>query len=252
MNGFDWSRWRECEVGYPGAIAARQVKPYGVLYYNRDIPDSHDSNHAVIQCYDRGLEQAVHEIILFYKIRGLTPCVFPAYRREEQQVLIPLLLKNRFDIDKNNNRLFAFQSRLPVGAYPELKVRRITAPDQSIGEIFCGEDMSGTEERITNYLCTIPAVHVLAGFVENRPVCLAVLTTLQGMARLSDVLVARDYRGKGYGRALVQAVLDYHQSLFSNLLYLWTANPAAARLYEEAGFVQCGAPDVYWIAYKPK
>ena len=112
-----------------------------------------------------GAGQAVHEIILFYKIR-VSHHVFSCLSARRTAGLIPLLLKNRFDADKNNNRLFAFRAACLSG-YPELKSadRRRTG----IGEIFCG-GMSGTEERITNYLCTIPAVRA-GRIVENRPVC---------------------------------------------------------------------------------
>lgn len=58
-----------------------------------------------------------------------------------------------------------------------------------------------------------------------------------GLARLRHVYVLASFRGKGIGPALVMQLIEHARRHFT-VLRLKTSNPAAARLYENLGFVR--------------
>jgi ribosomal protein S18 acetylase RimI-like enzyme len=62
-----------------------------------------------------------------------------------------------------------------------------------------------------------------------------------GLARLRHVYVAKRWRRRGVGRRLVEQLIA-HACCHFTTLRLRTSNPAAARLYEELGFISssCG------------
>ncbi len=64
-------------------------------------------------------------------------------------------------------------------------------------------------------------------------------------AHLARVIVRPDARGRGFGRALVRALLERAASRGARLatLNVYTENEAARRLYEAAGFTVAAAPD---------
>ena len=63
-------------------------------------------------------------------------------------------------------------------------------------------------------------------------------------ADVKKLLVHRDTRGRGLGEALMRAVEDAARTRGRTLLVLDTANDAAERLYERAGWTRVGTvPD---------
>ncbi len=68
------------EVEFPSRFSNVERRPYGVLYHNVEIPDSHDSNHAwILRMQD--LKAEIADIVSFYRARQLTPRVNQLCRR---------------------------------------------------------------------------------------------------------------------------------------------------------------------------
>ncbi len=66
-------------------------------------------------------------------------------------------------------------------------------------------------------------------------------TAENGHLGLLGILVHRDYRGRGVGRALLRSTLEGCRGVFELVhLSVWVENPRARRLYEEFGFVPIG------------
>lgn len=93
--------------------------------------------------------------------------------------------------------------------------------------------------------------HLLVGYLGNKPVTMASVNLMDnGLSRVDDVLTHRDYRGKGYGRALIHYLVNYHSIISSNSLYLYASNPVALKIYRQVGFVDFQEKLATWYAWK--
>ncbi len=241
----------ECEVNVPAAFAAVCTKPYGKLFYNTDNPGSFDCNHAVFFDRPAGPEQALEDLIIFYRLRGLTPRIYPSYRERERECLFPALTRRGFFIERLKGKVFVRQNPSRLEAGPQLKVLRLRNMDPAVSRIFRIEDGGNWNVTVLNKQLKTERLHLLAGYTDGKPVCLCALRVMQDFSRLDDVITHPWYRGYGYGRALIRAVLDYHDRLprRNGNLYLWASNPTAIRIYQEAGFARLNVGLERWSAW---
>jgi GNAT superfamily N-acetyltransferase len=99
------------------------------------------------------------------------------------------------------------------------------------------------ERAIDNSLC-------FGGYVDGRQVAFArVVTDFATNANLVDVFVLPDYRGRGYSKRLVQAIVD-HPSL-QGLRRFTLATSDAHGLYARFGFAAPAKPDTLMERYFP-
>jgi GNAT superfamily N-acetyltransferase len=99
------------------------------------------------------------------------------------------------------------------------------------------------ERSIDNSLC-------FGGFVDGRQVAFArVITDYATFANMVDVFVLPEYRGRGYSKWLVQAIVD-HPSL-QGLRRFMLATSNAHGLYERFGFGPPAKPDTLMERYFP-
>jgi ribosomal protein S18 acetylase RimI-like enzyme len=226
------------EINFPHAFASVMDKPYARLFYNTGNPQSHDSNHAVFLNLEGNLEQSLEDLILFYRVKSLIPRVYPSYCPREREQLLPYLAKRGFEIKYPDERLY-FKDK-PSRLIPQgnLIVERVRVMTEHVREIIRKDDGGDWNVIVIEKKLHSDRFHLLVGYAGGDPVCLAALHLMDGLVRLDDVITDKDYRGRGYGRALVQAALEYHQQLSARSgLYLWASNPTAIRIYREAGFV---------------
>jgi ribosomal protein S18 acetylase RimI-like enzyme len=239
----------ECENSYPAAFAAVSERPYGKLFYNPDNPQSHDSNHALILDLDCDLEAAVEDLIMFYRINSLIPRVYSSFREEERERLIPVLSRRGFELKTSGDRIYYRQHPSRIEPRPDFRVRRALQLDPEISAIIRSEDDGDWNVIAIGHLLAAESFHLMVGYAGAVPVCLATLNLLNGLTRLDDVVTHQEHRGKGYGRALVHLIVDYHRRLSQNGLYLWASNPTAVRIYREAGFAELETQLDYWTAW---
>jgi GNAT superfamily N-acetyltransferase len=99
------------------------------------------------------------------------------------------------------------------------------------------------ERSIDNSLC-------FGGFVDGRQVAFArVVTDYATFANMVDVFVLPEYRGCGYSKRLVQAIVD-HPSL-QGLRRFMLATSDAHGLYERFGFTVPAKPETLMERYFP-
>jgi GNAT superfamily N-acetyltransferase len=248
---FSLQRLIEGEINFPASFASVCERPYGKLFYNTDNPGSFDSNHAVFLNAELPPEQAVEELILFYRLRNLIPRVYPAYREGERERLFPVLARRGFEIQRLDNRVYVRRDPPRLRPGKKLKVVRARSMDRAIGEIIRADDGGDWNVTVLNRQLETDNLHLLVGYAGGEPVCLCSLKVMDGLARLEDVITRRDCRGRGYGRELIRAVLDYHDRALSpgGHLYLWASDPTAIRIYQEAGFIELKAGLEPWNAW---
>jgi GNAT superfamily N-acetyltransferase len=99
------------------------------------------------------------------------------------------------------------------------------------------------ERAIDNSLC-------FGGYVDGRQVAFGrVVTDYATNANMVDVFVLPEYRGRGYAKRLVQAILD-HPSL-QGLRRFTLATADAHSLYERFGFKPPAKPETLMERYFP-
>jgi N-acetylglutamate synthase-like GNAT family acetyltransferase len=99
------------------------------------------------------------------------------------------------------------------------------------------------ERSIDNSLC-------FGGFVDGRQVAFArVITDYATFGNMVDVFVLPEYRGRGYSKRLVQAIVD-HPSL-QGLRRFMLATSNAHDLYARFGFTSPENPDMLMERYFP-
>jgi GNAT superfamily N-acetyltransferase len=114
--------------------------------------------------------------------------------------------------------------------------------EESSWAVGIGRDV--VERAIDNSLC-------FGGYVDGRQVAFArVVTDYATFANLVDVFVLPGFRGRGYGIALVQAVMD-HPSL-QGLRRFTLATADAHGLYRRFGFTVPTRPELLMERYFPK
>jgi GNAT superfamily N-acetyltransferase len=99
------------------------------------------------------------------------------------------------------------------------------------------------ERAIENSLC-------FGGYVDGRQIAFArVVTDFATFGNLVDVFVIPEYRGRGYGKLLMRAVME-HPSL-QKLRRFTLATTDAHGLYARFGFTPLQRPDTLMERYFP-
>lgn len=99
------------------------------------------------------------------------------------------------------------------------------------------------ERAIENSMC-------FGGYLDGRQVAFArVISDYATFANMVDVFVLPEYRGRGYSKQIVQAILD-HPSL-QRLRRFTLATSDAHGLYERFGFTRPAKPETLMERYFP-
>jgi ribosomal protein S18 acetylase RimI-like enzyme len=226
------------EIHFPKDFADSVVKDYGIFYYNTDNPLSWDSNHAVITDLKADMDIAFQEILAFYNEKNITPRIFASMQPNELDILKPYFDKYNFHLAyKNLNQYFLWQKPSKADIVPGISFKRMHELTDDIKDIILSDDDGGewTVKVIERHL-KLPSFHLLAGFVEEKPVTIASLKIMEHYSRVDDVITHLAYRGKGYGRSLMHYLVLYHNQISDNYLYLYASNPIAIKNYKLCGF----------------
>lgn len=106
-----------------------------------------------------------------------------------------------------------------------------------------GESRETVERALANSLC-------FGAYLGKEQVGLArVVTDRATFAWVSDVFVVSEYRGRGYGKRLMQAVVDHPELIGLRRLLLATRD--AHGLYAQFGFEPLPAPERFMMRQKP-
>ena len=131
-----------------------------------------------------------------------------------------------------------------------IKIERITSADSSIAEAISlllkqlsSQEFTFTERELAA-LINDPSSSLFLLFAEDKIAGMLTLGTYLSptgrKAWIEDVVVDSAYRGKGYGKMLVEHAIEYVRTLSPCTLML-TSNPAriaANELYRASGFEQ--------------
>lgn len=244
---FNLQRLIETELQFPKRFTNCTPKDFGMIYWNEGNKASSDSNHAVITDFV-GIGSSIKEILSFYKAKGITPRLYPAFKENELDLLSPLLETNAFVIENYPNQFFLHQRESGVNPVHGIHFERLKTITPELKEFVLSHDewpIKVLERHLSH-----PNFHLLGGFVNDVLVTLASVSIFAGYSRVDDVYTHEFYRGKGYSSALIHYVIQYHKEHSENFLYLYSAIPEAIKVYGKAGFSPIAQNLKFWTAYK--
>ncbi|MFI5357033.1 MAG: GNAT family N-acetyltransferase [Opitutales bacterium] len=235
------------ENHYVRSCAEVAERDYGVLFYNRDNPASHDSNHALILHLEDDLDAAIADTIAFYRGLGVAPRIYHGFVPRITEVLLPRLLARGFKKEVFNEDYFVCSELSVIKPAAGLEIRRVRKLDPAIRDIF--EDEGPWSVGVIARQLQRDSYHLLVGYVENVPVTMAAVDETEKVARVDDVMTHSDHRRKGYARALMHGLVEYHRRVSAAPLYLYSGIPSAIRIYEAAGFRKLDWKPYKWSAW---
>ncbi len=239
-----------CEREFPSRFTPVRETAYGRLFCNPGNPLSNDSNHALILRLNGDLDWAIADIADFYRARCLTPRLYPAFLPDEWPTLRPHLEHHGFTCEEYEDHYFHWASPSSIVAAPEVSVERARGMDTSIAELLHSVQGSDRTVRVLYRHLRHEAFHLFVGRVAGKAVTLASFEVVGSCARVDNVMTHPAHRERGYCRALIhRMVLDY-PSISLAPLYLWATDPAAMRIYREAGFVEFATHRPSWGAWQ--
>lgn len=111
------------------------------------------------------------------------------------------------------------------------------------------------QERLAGGLAALPTAFALLAFVDERPVgvavCLRGFSTFAGkpLINVHDLAVLTDFRGRGIGTELLEAVTQRARTsgCCKVTLEVRSSNTSARRLYERLGFSDAGGQPTQFL-----
>lgn len=226
---------------FPKIFASYEERPYGILFYSTDNPDSYDSNHAVIY-RDRitDLKAVLEEIREFYTSKGLKTIIYQSetdngwfgeikdelaaagYKSwtEEERYMLPL-------------------AENAIVPNPELEVRQLDKWDDSLTQIFL-EAEEPWEILVAKKSMDNPTEWMFVAYYKGEPIGLTYGHCTDKVCRGDYILVSKKHRNIGAGRALFYNVVEWTKANGIDNFYLWPADPFSdntpERIYTEGGF----------------
>ena len=223
---------------FPREITSCENRDYGFLFYNEENKDSFDQNHAIIyreKIFD--LSAVLEDIIDFYKKKDIQPTIYQSildegYFEEKKKEL----LNYGFESWMEPQRYMVLSGKNTIVPNPEVDVRKVSEWKEEYGtEIF---EKAGEPWEIDVAKGVLKNKNTLffVAFSEGRPVGMTHCHVTNGVCRVDYLLVSKECRNKGVGRALIHSFVEYCAANQVEHCYLWPDGETAEKIYYEAGF----------------
>ena len=226
------------EDAFPTNITYCEEREYGLLFYNEENKDSYDSNHAVIFS-DKvtDLKSVLNEIVLFYTQKGINPNIYQSISDDYyfEQIENELSISG-FKCYLEEQKYMVLLEENTITPNPNISVEKITEwKDVYCKEIFekAGEPW---ESAVVKKAITNSNTVFLVAFYKGNPVGMTYFHIKDGICRVNYLLVSKECRNIGVGRALINSFIEYCKANHIGSCYLWPDGGTAEKIYYEAGF----------------
>lgn len=226
------------EDTFPTNITKCEEHEYGLIFYNEENKDSYDSNHAVIfRDKVTDLINALEEIVLFYTQKGIKPSIYQSISDDDyfKQIENELSICG-FRCFWEEQKYMVLLEENTITPNSDIFVDKITEWKDIYGtEIFekAGEpwEIDVVKKAITNNNTVF-----LVAFYKGNPVGMTYFHIKDGICRVNYLLVSKECRNIGVGRALINRFTEYCKANHIENCYLWPDGETAEKIYCEAGF----------------
>ena len=243
-------RLKDCvtlsDVYAPQLYADMQKTDWGVLFWADDNPTQHDANHAVI-LDDARFSEALCAIRAFYLQKGRDARIYLLDKQGERFAKTLADAGFRlYSCGEFHHFLLTEENRIPKTDFLEI---RALADASEITDLLLEnlygmymEEDADTIPRMRRLLTRCvrnPLCRVYVGYYEGAPACIAMAAdSPYGMTFFDLVETAQKFRCRGFARELISFMV----SRVTRPAFLYSENPVAIRIYEQAGFrrLDCG------------
>ena len=230
---------KHLEYFFPKIFTEMEERDFGVMFYNTENPDSHDSNHAVI-INDCDYEKALGEIKGFYHSKNLEPRIYSSLEEGQLQNIRPYLERASFKIDDfGYAEYLVYNGKSAITEPHTLDFRRFNANgDLSVfTKIYQDDGTVFRTQGVVRRRAANPDYYLYIGYAGDTPVVMASFQFDENMsARLDEVETAEAHRGKGYARQITRHLTDVFEKQSGKLFFAWAENDTAQRVYMQGGF----------------
>jgi Acetyltransferase (GNAT) family. len=229
---------KHLEYYFPQIFADTEQREFGVMFYNTDNFDSHDSNHAIILNHCN-YEQAVSEITEFYLSKQLNPRIYSSLEENQLDKLRTILERHKFQIDDYGYTDYLVWNGKSTIAEPyTLEFRRFTADDDfNVFAQITGEESVERTQKVIRRRVLCSDYYLYIGYANGIPVIMSSFQFDENMtARLDEVETAQAYQGKGYARQMTRHLTEVFETCGGKVFFTWAANDTAQRVYLNGGF----------------
>lgn len=242
---------KHLEYYFPKIFSDMDEREFGVMFYNTDNPDSHDSNHTVI-FRDSDCEKALPDIKEFYLSKKLEPRVYSSLEEGRLQSIRPFLERSGFKVnDFGYAEYLVYSGKSAITEPYTIDFRRFNASDDLsvFKQIFQDEADLFRAQQVIRRRAAASDYFLYIGYKDNSPVVMASFQFDENMtARLDEVETAEAHRGNGYARQIIRHLTEVFDKQGGKLFFSWAANDTAQRVYLQGGFeVRYKLPA--WSAY---
>lgn len=223
---------------FPREITSWEKREYGYLFYNEENKDSYDSNHALIFRESvSDLKQVLTDIVRFYTEKGIRPNLYQSIRDEGYFEAVKKELADcGFESWTESQKYMVLSEKNTITPNPAVVVERVSEWKEEYGtEIF---EKAGEPWEIDVAKRALMNRNTLfyVAFYQGKPVGMTNCHVTDGVCRVDYLLVSKECRNIGVGRALINCFVKDCDARKFALCYLWPDGETAERIYYEAGF----------------
>ncbi|MBQ8823339.1 MAG: GNAT family N-acetyltransferase [Lachnospiraceae bacterium] len=223
---------------FPREVTSWEERGYGILFFNEENRDSYDSNHAIIfKEKVSDVAQVLKDIVSFYSEKGIHSSIYQSIRDEGYfEEIKSELFACGFESWTESQKYMVLTAENTIVPSPKVDVQRVSEWDEAYAvEIFEKAEEPWEIDVARRVLGNSNTLFFVA-FYQGNPVGMTYGHIRDGICRVDYLLVSKECRNMGVGRALIHSFVEYcHTNQIQNC-YLWPDGETAERIYYEAGF----------------
>lgn len=227
------------EAEFPKLFASYEEKSYGILFYNENDKDSHDSNHAILYPEKIGkLSDILNEIKDFYLEKGIEPRIYHPYVKGYFADNKKVFEDAGFEIIMyGDSKFMLLTEENEIEQVSCLDIKRITHWDERIvRDIYLPNDEE-YEIEVEKVFLKNNNYYLFVGFLDDKIVSMVSFHLSEyNCTRFNYIVTAPSQRGKGYARYVISQAVEFcRENKFPNC-FQWPMHDTSQRISTQAGF----------------